>query len=217
MSWSRRPRLRRRAQGERRAFSFLAVPAAALAVSVSIAACGGSSSPKGESGLPSRATMQADAVKFAKCMREHGIQAEVNTNGGAVQMRIGSPGAGHAGGPDAPGKPSPPPGMETAQQACKRYMPNEGKPPKLSPAEEAKMKEGALKFARCMRSHGVDIPDPGSSGAVELGSNVDPHSATFEDAQKACQGVMGKLPLRMMGRVGPGGGKFQSETAHVGG
>ena len=32
--------------------------------------------------------------------------------------------------------------------------------PKLSPEEEAKMRDNALKFAQCMREHGIDMPDP---------------------------------------------------------
>lgn len=210
----------RRRPRESRGLLNVCASAMALGACLLLGACGGSSSPKGGNGLPGKAEAQADAVKFAKCMREHGIKVEVNTNGGAVQMSIGGPPGGpRSGGSESEGNSGPPPGIEAAQQACQKYMPNEGKPIKLSPAEEAKQRENALKYARCMRSHGVDIPDPGSSGAIELGSNIDPHSATFEDAQRACQGVMGKLPLRMMGHGpgGPGGGRLQSETAHVSG
>ncbi|HEY1687628.1 MAG TPA: hypothetical protein VGF95_02065 [Solirubrobacteraceae bacterium] len=187
-----------------------------------LSACGGSSS-KGDApaGKPSPQEAQADAVKFAKCMREHGVDAEANTSAGgngvglSIHVSGGPPPGGKEEGSSNPG---PPPGIEAAQRACQRYLPNEGKPPKLSPAEEAKQREDALKFARCMRSHGVDVPDPGPSGAVEIeGSDVNPQSATFQNAQKACQGLMGKAPLRLSSRVGPGGGQVQSETARAGG
>jgi hypothetical protein len=215
-------RLGRGVTAGRRVCAVLFACVAALAASALIVACGGTSN-KSKDGLPSRAQAQADAVKFAKCMREHGIQAEVNTNEGGIQMRIGSPGEAHAGQPKGASEESSdathiaPPGFEAAQRACQKYMPNEGKPIKLSPAEEAKQREDALKFARCMRSHGVDIPDPGTSGAVETPTNIDPQSATFQDAQRACHGLMGKLPLMMRASGAPGGKRFQSETARAGG
>jgi hypothetical protein len=186
---------------------------------VLISACGGSS-PKSKDGIPNKQEAQADAVKFAKCMREHGIEAEASTNGGGISIHV------HASGPPKGGseesgasQPTPPPGIEAAQDACQKYLPNEGKPPKLSPAEEAKQREAALKFARCMRSHGVDIPDPNGSEGIELGSNVDPQSATFQAAQKACQGLIGKVPLRVRSsRVDSGSGpQLHSETSGAGG
>lgn len=47
----------------------------------------------------------------------------------------------------------------------------------------------AVAFARCMRSHGVStFPDPNSQGQFALlGSGIDPSSARFQSAQKACQ------------------------------
>ena len=46
-----------------------------------------------------------------------------------------------------------------------------------------------LKFANCMRSHGVpNFPDPGAGGAEKLvaGSGLDPQSPSFRAASKAC-------------------------------
>ena len=50
--------------------------------------------------------------------------------------------------------------------------------------------EQALKFSECMRSHGLaNFPDPGSTGGIQISSSsgVDPASAQFQAAQKACQ------------------------------
>jgi hypothetical protein len=71
-------------------------------------------------------------------------------------------------------------------------MPGGGK--QLSPEEQDKI----LAFARCMREHGVDMPDPDfSSGGVTFGiggpdqkSGIDPGSETFQEAQRACQSLM---------------------------
>jgi hypothetical protein len=46
-------------------------------------------------------------------------------------------------------------------------------------------------FSQCMRAHGVtNFPDPGSGGDLAINANnlgMDPNSATFQNAQKACQ------------------------------
>jgi hypothetical protein len=61
-----------------------------------------------------------------------------------------------------------------------------------------------LEFARCMRDHGVDMPDPtfdGSGGGALIqktdgagaaGGGTGPGNATFDAAQKACQPIMDK-------------------------
>jgi hypothetical protein len=62
--------------------------------------------------------------------------------------------------------------------------------------------EAALKFAQCMREHGVDMPDPqlSSSGGITMrmrkgsGSKIDPSSPAFENAQKACEQYQPKAP-----------------------
>lgn len=52
--------------------------------------------------------------KFAKCMREHGVELEVQTSGGNTELKIqGSPGGG----------PKPGPAFEAAQEACQGMMP----------------------------------------------------------------------------------------------
>jgi hypothetical protein len=53
--------------------------------------------------------------------------------------------------------------------------------------------EKAVKFAECMRSHGVsEFPDPGASGkltidAVANGSSLDPSTPAFKQAMSACK------------------------------
>ncbi|HTX46384.1 MAG TPA: hypothetical protein VMD48_08910 [Solirubrobacteraceae bacterium] len=50
-----------------------------------------------------------------------------------------------------------------------------------------------VKFAACMRAHGLrNFPDPGSSGAVQIGgAGLNPASPAFQAAQKACGGAQG--------------------------
>jgi len=51
-----------------------------------------------------------------------------------------------------------------------------------------------IKFANCMRSHGVpNFPDPsGSGGAIQItaGSRINPQSPAFQSAQSACQKLL---------------------------
>jgi hypothetical protein len=59
-----------------------------------------------------------------------------------------------------------------------------------------------IKYADCMRAHGVpNFPDPGSGGAVDLsGSAINPQSPAFESGQSACQKLLpGGLPGRGSG------------------
>jgi hypothetical protein len=51
----------------------------------------------------------------------------------------------------------------------------------------------ALEFSRCMRAHRIpNFPDPNSAGGLEIksSSGIDPGSALFKSAQKACRGYM---------------------------
>ncbi len=56
---------------------------------------------------------------------------------------------------------------------------------------QASGQDAMVEFARCMREHGVDMPDPGSDGRVMIGpDDVDTGSQEFQDAQEACQGIL---------------------------
>jgi hypothetical protein len=97
--------------------------------------------------------------------------------------------------------------MDEANKACQPIMEKAAgsfDPP--SPEEQEKMKEQALAFAKCMREHGVDMPDPqfGDNGAItqSIGGptgtgpaeKMDPKA--LQTASEAC------------GQGGPGGGGF---------
>ncbi len=201
------PRSSTAAGGHRRhlpAFSLLLV--LAVGCCFGLAACGGSGGgdPGGEAS--GRQVAEQQAVKFAKCLREHGVDAETGTgpNGRGFSMKINA-GGGHTGGPGAESAKAgwPPPQISRAMSACKQYRP-QPKQENLSPAEKAEAAKKTLEFARCMRSHGVDVPDPGPSGVLEL-NNINPQSSTFEAAQNACHHLMGKAPLAIQARGGPGG------------
>lgn len=166
--------------------------ACAVGLSLVLAACGGSA-PK------STATQENEEklVRFAKCMREHGLNATASTGSGGGALRV-------------QGAKLNPQAMEAAQNACKRYQPSAGKE-SLTPQQKVEREEGVLKFAKCMREHGVKIHASTSGGATQVtiqggpaAGGPNPESPTFQTAQKACQGL---LPFR---GGGPGGGPTTS-------
>ena len=185
-----------------------------------VAGCGGSSSNGGvahlgsntgssssgagrstssESGAPS----QQKIVAYSQCMRTHGVPEFPEPTEGKLLVR-NSNHNGHVSGVNPESKQ-----FQAAQKACAKLAPNGGKPP--SAAEQAKAQEQALKFSRCMRTHGVpSFPDPeflhgGGAVRVRLGgkkggpSGIDPNSPKFQAAQKACFSIMGGP------KGGPGG------------
>ena len=155
---------------------------AAVAATLSLAACG-SDDPRPASSND-QAKMKQSMLAFARCMRENGIDMpDPKFEGNRVTMRAGGPGKA-----DAPAK------MKAAEKACAKYR-DAVKPPELSPEKAEEFKQGALANARCMREHGIDMPDPtfeSNGGArMELGRGIDPQSSKFKKAQEACRSVGG--------------------------
>ncbi len=125
---------------------------------------------------------QADFLKYAKCMRENGIDMpdpKVDEQSGGVMVGA-APGATGMDGKK----------MEAAIKKCQSLMP----PPPNGGKMSEKDKEEALKFAKCMRQNGVNMPDPTFEGkgmtTQRLDDAGDPKK--FEAAAKKCgQGGMG--------------------------
>jgi hypothetical protein len=54
-------------------------------------------------------------------------------------------------------------------------------------------RQADLAFARCMRQHGINIPDPKPDGRVDMrGSGVDRDDPKFKAAERACPGFQPK-------------------------
>jgi hypothetical protein len=159
---------------------------------LALAGCGASSSASSSSNA-------ADArLKLDQCMRKHGVNLpDPGRSGGPRRIQI------------APAK------FDAARKACAKYA--DAAFPKLSPQQRAELQDRIVKFARCMRSHGVNVPDPTTNGRGigffrRRGSGgPNPDSPAFQAAQKACQSLLPKPPgggggLRTVG-PGPSGGK----------
>jgi hypothetical protein len=178
----------------------------AVGAALALGACG-SSDDNGGSG--SGAKSQDDkafegALKYAKCMREHGIDMpdpQRVGSGGIKQTMNGKPGSKAA--------------MQAAQNACKKYQQlGGGRAP--SAAEQTKIKNALLAYAKCMRDHGIDVPDPKFSGGgiqFELGSRnrsgPNPNSPALKAADQACHSTLSGLPQKF--KAGPLGGGTEAK------
>jgi len=167
----------------------------ALALSLAgalLAGCGGSDSPSNAAANERSQEQKAETrfADFAKCLREHGINAEA----------ISHPGGGH-GLKVSPGKAGGPQAMEEAQKACARYAP-EAQKVNLSPQQKVEREEAVQKFAKCMREHGIKVEATASGGGVQIGIHAhpgeagapNPESPAFQQAQTACQKLLPAPP-----------------------
>ncbi len=157
-------------------------PIAAAGVLLLTATAGCSSGPDTAGGGASGDGDRAQVMKFAQCMREHGVDMPDPPGG-----RIGTgPGPAAPSVPQAPSSSVVGPGASgDAFEKCRTFLPNGGQPQRLSAADLAQR----VKFAQCMRSRGVDYPDPSADGqaqAVPMNPG-DPQAMTkLDDASRAC-------------------------------
>jgi hypothetical protein len=176
--------------------------AALVALALPLAACG-SSNPS-TTGASAASSKQANGIALANCMRANGVPNfpdPSSTSGGGIQIQQ-SARSGSGPSTEVNGVPVNGPAFQAAMQKCRSYLPNGGHPP---PGGVAAVRQKALKFSACMRSHGVpNFPDPqvssrpGGGVAVRIGgqgSGLDPSSPAFKAAQQACGPIIGKAPV----------------------
>ena len=180
-----------------------------LAVALFAGACSGGSGASGAAGVASAGSKGAkssnarsdssrdgDPLAYSRCMRAHGVTnfPDPDPNGGISISH------GNGLDPDSPQ-------FKSADAACKAQMPH------MPQAQQSKMKAAALKYAQCMRAHGLtSFPDPSSDGGIQLqvtpGSELDPNSPLYVTADKACQKLM---------PAGPKGGQRLDQKSAPGG
>jgi hypothetical protein len=189
--------------------SLLLLLLAACAV-LALAACGSSGNDNNNSGGGGAKSdddkAYEGALKFAKCMRDHGVKVpdpERGANGG-ILMKSGGPGKSDRGKTNSLGPDNPK--FKAAEGSCDKYL-VDGGGHAPSPAEQAKRNDAFIGYARCMRSKGINFPDPQFSAngvKMSLGRGVRPDSPKFKAADKSChpllaavepQGAMGGGPL----------------------
>jgi hypothetical protein len=154
------------------------VPAAAAGIALLAAACGGGSNPPGAAVSPD----VQQALAYAKCMRSHGAPGWPDPNNQGQFLKTAADRAKFS----APA---------SAYQACVHLLPDHGQ---ITPAQQHQVTLLALKFAGCMRSHGIpNFPDPTGSGFEFLPpAGFNPQSPRVQAAQQACrtyQDAAGKI------------------------
>jgi hypothetical protein len=139
----------------------------------------------GGAGLPGLTAAQSDRdmVDFARCMRAHGVNMP-------DPVHI----AGHSG-LSLQLPPTPPP---LANTACQHFLrpivaaKMAGMAARMTPARLAAL----TRYARCMRAHDIDMLDPTSFGALNLGnvpgvnSDFGRYSPQFRAADTACRHLL---------------------------
>jgi hypothetical protein len=208
----RDPRPTRRPR--RRAALSLGALGALLALGVLVAAgCGGGSSDNGvaradtssqdstssaEDGSSTTSTTSttsdADreeaALKFAKCMRDQGLDFPDPKPDSEGRLRFQIP-RGAAGNRDK---------FQSAAQNCQQYL--EDVRGQISPEQQAEFRDAQLKYAKCMRAEGVDVPDPepgGFGAGPAMLKGVDPDDPKFQAANEKCQRYLAGARARIGG------------------
>jgi hypothetical protein len=163
-------------------FRLGALTAVLASAALLAAACSGSSSTATTPQLPTVQGMTTKALAYAQCMRSHGItnfpDPTVVDNAHEKGVGFSMPASFDTGSPQ----------FKSAAKACQKQT-GFGHP---SPAMLQALMADGLKFAECMRSHGItNFPDPVQHGNnIQLGpgpgSGTDTNSPRYKAAQKAC-------------------------------
>jgi hypothetical protein len=145
-----------------------------------VAQLGSATTPSGPSSsrLSSSAPAADQAVAYAECMRSHGVQSwpDPNSSGAFDKAKLTLTRLGVSRSR-----------LQAAESACRHLLPNGGQPP--DQAQLLRVKAQGVKFARCVRNHGLpSFPDPGSDGRIPDPASVgiDQGSPRFQAANRAC-------------------------------
>jgi len=194
----RAPRYRRIRRWRRAAF----LAPVLVAMCFVVAACGGGPTPaagvasigkstattdppsggSGNSGNGNNASHYADALKYAECMRSHGVANFPDPGANGSITLQGGPNSSNGINPSSAQ-------FSNADKDCRHLLPNGGQ---MTPAQRQQAMAGLLKFSQCMRRHGFpNFPDPTTTGGgvglhLTPSSGVDPRSPQFQSAQAAC-------------------------------
>jgi hypothetical protein len=151
-----------------------------IVAAVALGACGGS----GDGGGSTSASRRQDkafegALRYARCMGERGVgvpDPQRDANGGVVQNGLTARG----------------PSVKAAEKACGKYLEAGGGTP--DPQQLAEAQDAMLRYARCMRGEGIDMPDP-KGGRMEFNSGPGggPGSPRFKAADRVCRRYLAEV------------------------
>jgi hypothetical protein len=153
-----------------------------IAAATVIAACGANS--PGATGSGSQLSQaqiqqgQQDMVRFADCMRSHGVPSFPDPNS-PRQFK------------DAFASQTP--AFRSGASTCQHLLPRGG-PRNQTPVRTQRQLSAILAFARCMRTHGFpNFPDPTHGGQIThemlAAAGIDLHQPAVPPTADACVGV----------------------------
>src|SRR5262245_31636898 len=176
-----------------------------MAIAPLAAACGGQSGPgvagagPGGSGASPGSSGHGSTLAYSRCMRSHGITSFPDPDSNGNLALDAGPGTGID--PNSPQ-------YKAADRACKPLL------PAGNAAQAAQNRPALLRYARCMRAHGLsDFPDPSPGGGIQIqqnatpGSALNPNSPVYKAADSACKHYTSGL----------GGGQSSLNTGGSGG
>jgi hypothetical protein len=156
-------------------------------VGVLAAGCGDDAAGGANSAADRESKARDAALKYAQCMREHGVDMpDPSFEGGRITQTN----------PDGN---VPPAKLADADKACGKDTEDDDGP-QLSDEQQQEFKEAALANARCMREHGIEnFPDPKFPGNGEAQiqipeGSIDPDDPDFKQAQEACRDTLPQRP-----------------------
>jgi hypothetical protein len=170
----------------RTALALLGVAGLALAAS----ACGGSSGANvAQVGITSANHTRAhEPQAYSACMRSHGVPTFPDA-GSTGQILIDPRKLGESGiDVDSPR-------FKRAARSCLNLQPKGARSTAGQPT--AAQQQAMLRFARCMRSHGVpNFPDPQPGGALDLAQKVAaPNTPQFKASEHTCRNFVPGAPI----------------------
>ena len=131
----------------------LGLTAGAAAAALTLAACG-SSKPTASTANTTTASRASQQLKFADCMRQHGVPISDPSQGPVGALSSGAP----------------PQTLQPAIAACRQYFAGAQAP--VSAVDRAAFTQAFVKYATCLRARGIDIPDPTIGGEASFGQKL---------------------------------------------
>ena len=160
--------------------------------SPSVASVGSNTANASDGGGSAALTPQQETsidVVYGACLNTYGVAVEAMRTGGlAWVVRRGA----HAPGPRSSQ-------AAAAERDCKSVLPRSGLPARPTVAQNARALAQLLRYAECIRAHGVsNFPDPTSLGLrISPSSGINMNSPQLLAAQRRCQSqtpTLGAVP-----------------------
>jgi hypothetical protein len=150
-----------------------------VAASLAITGCGSNAPTATQAAKQFVTHALAKQVAYAQCMRAHGVPGFKDPT-----LKRSALGVGVSQGVSASVAQSP--AFNSADHACQKLLPPGSQGPTNQPVTAAQHAQ-TLKFAACVRAHGVaNMPDPAANGVFDLPPAINQNAPTFQSAIRRC-------------------------------